>query len=441
MSPGYRRRSRISSAASHTVVRAAPCGRPRPAARGCRAGVPSTRCAGARHGTRSSGPGRRRAGRARGRDGSARGHRRPCRLARTARWRRRRGRAGARGRWRGVACRGGADLAAVRAADRRDPGIAAQRARSPAGIREAQRVIDGSGRAVGASACIRSWAWVHGAGSASADTMSAAVRASAVPFRAHRSARRMDLVPQPPKTQYAWEGAAHVAFQQFGSGAADARPRARMDVAPGGALGAARAVPVPATLRGVRARADVRQARLRALGSRDAGGAAEPRGVDRRRDRGDERRGGRAGDVDRHRRGRSDDDARRGQPPRSRRCARARQHGRAAAARSRLSPRVPGTGGPDDPGRRAERGRDRRRLLARRRRGAGRSAPGGRRRATGMAGALPAHVGQSRDVGGDRPADRRDGRPRRPCGDQGPDAGAAPPRQRVDARRPRSLPG
>ena len=37
--------------------------------------------------------------------------------------------------------------------------------------------------------------------------------------------------------------------------------------------------------------------------------------------------------------------------------------------------------------------------------------------------------------------DRRDGRPRRPCGDQGPDAGAAPPRQRVDARRPRSLPG
>ena len=28
-------------------------------------------------------------------------------------------------------------------------------------------------------------------------------------------------MPQPPKTQYAWEGAAHVAFQQFGSGAAD----------------------------------------------------------------------------------------------------------------------------------------------------------------------------------------------------------------------------
>ena len=31
----------------------------------------------------------------------------------------------------------------------------------------------------------------------------------------------MDHVPRPPKTQYAWEGAAHVAFQQFGSGAAD----------------------------------------------------------------------------------------------------------------------------------------------------------------------------------------------------------------------------
>jgi pimeloyl-ACP methyl ester carboxylesterase len=31
----------------------------------------------------------------------------------------------------------------------------------------------------------------------------------------------MDLVRRPPKTQYAWEGAAHVAFQRFGSGAAD----------------------------------------------------------------------------------------------------------------------------------------------------------------------------------------------------------------------------
>ena len=58
-----------------------------------------------------------------------------------------------------------------------------------------------------------------------------------------------------------------------------------------------------------------------------------------------------------------------------------------------------------------------------------------------MAGAVPAHVGQPCHVGGDRPAHHRDRRPQRASGDQSPDAGAAPTRQRVDACRPRSLSG